>query len=141
MIEGQRKLLYVTLMILLISCKKENSLPPAPAWDQSVKSGQTDAYYESYSGNNSDGTYHTDSNYKYEYRTGTSGDYEYNYDVNGSDWDGNGVSGNVDMDGKYGSGTIEDENGNSVDVDVEWIGKGQLEATDGDGNTYDLEVD
>ena len=44
------------------------------------------------------------------------------------------------MQGKYGNGTIEDENGNEKSVDLEWTGKWQLEATDNDGNTYTLEV-
>ena len=86
-------------------------------------------------------TYYKDSEYKYEYRTGTTGDYEYNYDINGSDEDGNDVYGNVDMNGKYGSGTVEDSDGNELDVDVEWVDYGVLEATDEDGNTYELHVD
>lgn len=66
----------------------------------------------------------------------------YNYDVSGYNSDGDYVSGNIDADGsKYGSGTIYDSDGNERDVDFEWTGKGELEATDDDGNTYDLEVD
>jgi replication-associated recombination protein RarA len=85
--------------------------------------------------------YHTNSNYKYESRTGNSGDYNYNYDINGSDQDGNNVTGNIDINGKYGSGTITDEDGNEKTVDVEWVNKGALEGTDEDGNSYDLEVE
>jgi hypothetical protein len=70
---------------------------------------------------------HYDNQYKYEYRTGNTNDYQYNYDVNGSDPDGNSVYGNVDMDGKYGSGTIEDDDGNEIEVDVEWVDYGQME--------------
>jgi hypothetical protein len=80
----------------------------------------------------------SNNNYKYEYRNGTSGNYEYNYDVEGSDENGNSVTGNINIQGKYGSGTIEDENGNERDVDVEWTGNGTLEATDDEGNTYEL---
>lgn len=90
---------------------------------------------------NSDESYHRDTNYKYEHRTGTSNNYSYNYDVNGFDEDGNSVSGNIDMNGKYGSRTITDEDGNDIEVEVEWVGSGQLEATNGDGKTYELEVD
>lgn len=89
----------------------------------------------------SDEIYHIDKNYKYEYRTGSSGDYEYNYDVEGYDSEGNYINGNIDISGKYGSGTIEDEDGNEKDIDVEWIDHGVLEATDEDGNTFELEVD
>ena len=85
--------------------------------------------------------YHSDSRYKYKYRTGQSRNYDYNYDVNGTDENGNSVSGNIDISGKYGTGYIEDEEGNEKEIDVEWIDYGQLEATDEDGNTYELEVD
>lgn len=86
-------------------------------------------------------TVHTDTNYKYEYRTGTSGDYGYNYDVSGYDDIGNEVTGNVSMEDKYGTGTITNADGVEVEVNVEWIGKGELKATDDDGNEYQLTVD
>lgn len=134
-----RKAVFLILIFLMFlnlsSCKKDT---------KNQKSTNNSTYnnqaYQSHNTHGSD-NYHTDSNYKYEFRTGTSGNYEYNYDVNGSDYDGNSVSGNVDVKGKYGSGTIEDEDGNTKDVDVEWIDYGTLEATDEDGNTYELEVD
>ena len=86
-------------------------------------------------------TVHTDTNYKYEHRTGTSGDYGYNYDVSGYDNNGGEVTGNVSMEDKYGRGTITNSEGEEVEVDVEWIGKGELKATDSDGNEYELTVD
>jgi hypothetical protein len=86
-------------------------------------------------------TIHSDTNYKYEYRTGTSGDYGYNYDVSGYDDSGNEVTGNVSMEDKYGTGTITNSDGEEVEVEVEWIGKGELRATDSDGNEYELTVD
>jgi len=92
-------------------------------------------------GEESDSTYHREGDYKYEYRTGESGNYRYNYDVEGSDENGNGITGNVDMRGKYGSGTIEDEDGDEKEVDVEWVGYGEMEATDEDGNTYELNAE
>jgi len=81
------------------------------------------------------------SEYKYNYRSGTSNHYEYNYDVVGTDGNGDEVSGNVDMEGKYGTGYIYDENDNEVYIEAEWIDYGELEATDDDGNTYNLEVE
>lgn len=66
---------------------------------------------------------------------------EYNYDVSGSDISGNSVNGNVDMQGKYGTGSIRNESGDDIEIDVEWTGKGTLEGTDDSGNYYDLEVD
>ena len=81
------------------------------------------------------------SEYKYNYRSGSSNHYEYNYDVVGTDENGDEVSGNVDMEGKYGTGYINDENDNEVYIEAEWIDNGELEATDDDGNTYNLEVE
>lgn len=86
-------------------------------------------------------TIHTDTAYKYEYRTGTSGDYGYNYDVSGYDYSGNAVTGNVSMEDKYGTGYITNSEGEEVEVEVEWIGKGELRATDSNGNEYELKVD
>ncbi|MGV8018310.1 MAG: hypothetical protein AB2L26_09065 [Ignavibacteria bacterium] len=54
---------------------------------------------------------------------------------------GNEVVGNVDMQGKYGEGYIYDEEDNEIYIDAEWINNGELEATDQDGNNYELEVD
>lgn len=86
-------------------------------------------------------TVHVDTSYKYEHRTGTSGDYGYNYDVSGYDNNGGEVTGNVSMEDKYGTGTITNSEGEEIEVDVEWIGKGELKATDQDGNEYELTVD
>lgn len=122
--------MYLLVIITLISCSSNKN-------ENSRTSGRS---------NNEDGsdvnrTYHTDSRYKYEYRTGTSGNYEYNYDVNGMDENGNYVSGNVSMNGKYGDGFIETDDGDQIDIDAEWVGSGEIEAIDGDGKTYELEVD
>ncbi|KAA3437603.1 hypothetical protein [Rufibacter hautae] len=69
----------------------------------------------------------------------SSNDYEYN--VSGVDEDGDDVDGEVEVTKEGGSGTITDEYGNEKEVDVEWTGKGELEATDEDGETYELEVE
>jgi len=73
-----------------------------------------------------DSTYRQNSKFKYEHRTGTTGSYTYNYDVSGTDEDGNSVSGNIDMQGKYSNGTITDDDGNEIEVNAEWVGSGQL---------------
>lgn len=86
-------------------------------------------------------TYHIDNNYQYEYRTGVSGNYNYNYDVSGTDDYGDDVYGNLDMQGKYGSGYIVNEDGEEVEVEAKWIDYGIIEATDLYGNTYELTAD
>lgn len=85
--------------------------------------------------------YNSDSEYKYEYRTGATVNYEYNYDVMGEDEDGNEISGNVDMNGRYGNGYVTDDNGDEKEVEVEWVDYGKMEATDEDGNTYEMEAE
>lgn len=126
----KKKLLALVIIGFLtpISCKKsETSKAPSKLYESE---GGTSS-----SGNNA-GSYHVDNDYKYEHRTGSTGNYEYNYDVSGD-----GAEGNVDMQGKYGSGTITDEYGDEKDVEVEWVDYGVMEATDEDGNTYTMEAD
>jgi len=45
------------------------------------------------------------------------------------------------VNGKYGNGTINNVNGEGVEVETEWIGKGVMKAKDSQGNEYKLEVD
>lgn len=85
-------------------------------------------------------TYHNDIKYDYEYRTGSSGNYEYNYLVNGLDQKGDSVSGVININGKYGAGTIITIDKETVDIHVEWIDHGKLKGTDEDGNIYKLET-
>ena len=92
---------------------------------------------ESTSKNNNTSIKTNTEGHKYNFRSGTTD----NYDVSGYDEDGNYVYGEVDMDNKYGSGSVYDEDGNDIDLDVEWQGQGELEGTDGNGTTYDLETD
>lgn len=83
-----------------------------------------------------------DETYEYEYRTGVSGDYQYNYDVSGTDtYSYEDITGNLDMYGKYGTGYIENEEGEEIYVDAEWTDYGVIEASDDEGNTYELEVE
>lgn len=79
--------------------------------------------------------------YLYNYRYGTESPYGYNYNVSGLDENGESVFGNIDIEGKYGSGTIEKADGEEVDVDVEWDGFGELLAEDADGNNYYMSVE
>lgn len=82
--------------------------------------------------------YHTNSNYRYEYRTGYSGNYTYNYDV--EDTSHSGIVGNCNMNGKYGDCEIENEHGETVSADAEWVDYGVMEVTDEDGNIYEMEA-
>lgn len=79
--------------------------------------------------------------YLYNYRYGIESPYGYNYNISGLDENGERVSGNIDIEGKYGSGTIEKADGEEVDVDIEWNGYGELLAEDADGNSYYMSVE
>lgn len=118
------------LIMILCSCRHQAEL------DSSVDQDNVDNNL-----NYNTSNYHTDTNYKYEYRTGDSGSYEYNYDVSGTDEYGNDVSGNVNMEGKNGTGVIQDSEGNEIEVDLEWVDYGIINATDYQGNSYELGAD
>lgn len=66
----------------------------------------------------------------------------YDYDVSGY---GNGeyVSGSIDASrsSKDVDGYITLEDGREVSFDGEWVGNGEIEGYDEDGNYYELEVD
>jgi antitoxin component YwqK of YwqJK toxin-antitoxin module len=64
----------------------------------------------------------------------------YSYSVSGYG-NNNSVNGTVDVNRNGGSATVYDEEGNEIELDVEWSGKGKLEGYDQNGNYYDLEVD
>ena len=83
----------------------------------------------------------TNSGASYQAAPAYSSGRSYDYDVSGTDADGNAVSGSIDVTHNGGEGTLTDDNGNEQQVEVEWTGRGQLEGTDEEGNTYDLEVD
>jgi hypothetical protein len=121
-------LLLGLVLVVAISCKKKEEVQP----DNFIATPAVDI--------NNKETIHTDTTYQYEYRSGESGNYEYNYDVSGTDDNGDEVSGNVSMNGRYGSGTITNSNGEEIEVETEWINKGVLNATDVDGKEYQLTV-
>ncbi len=75
------------------------------------------------------------------YRTSGYGYKSYNYDVSGYNYNGDYVYGEVDVDQSGGDGYVYDENGDEIYIDVDWIGKGELEGYGSDGNYYELEVD
>ena len=122
-------LLLGLVLVMAISCKKNYEVQP-----NNLISSPTSTI-------NNEETIHTNTTYEYEYRKGESGNYEYNYDVSGTDDNGDEVSGNVSMNGKYGSGTITNSNGEEIEVETEWIDKGVLNATDNNGKEYELNVD
>lgn len=125
--------IYSLLLVVFISCNGNSKSVQTPS-----ENGINNIDYRN---NETSNNYYKNPEYKYEYRTGGSGNYEYNYDISGSDQDGNSVSGNIDINGKYGSGYIEDQDGNEKYIDVEWVDYGELEGTDEEGNTYEFEVD
>jgi len=76
--------------------------------------------------------------YQYNHKYGPG---QYNYDVIGEDENGNEVTGNVDTHGKYITGSIEDEKGNTLDFDGEFVDSGIIEGHDEERNFLILEVD
>lgn len=124
---------YLYLVVFfLVACKNNR---------EEVKQNEETQHFVPYSEEVSEETSHTDAAYKYENRVGVSGDYQYTYDVSGANKNGDAVTGTITVRDKYGEGSVIDEEGNEIDVEVEWIGKGILKATDDDGNEYELEVD
>lgn len=126
-------ILFLLLFVIFFNCKENNVKKEAIEKEQIkpfLKTPPTD-----------DVTYHEDTTKEYEFRTGTSGDYTYNYNAYGFDGDGNAVTGNITVEGKYGNGILTQTDGNEIEIDVEWIGYGQLLATDKEGNKYELTVD
>jgi hypothetical protein len=131
-----KNVVYFLLAFLIVSCKSKKTENDSQTVSNYNTTEGVSTYQNSNYTNSQSGT-----GYKYEYRTGNSGNYEYNYDISGSDENGNSVNGNIDIQGKYGSGYIQDENGNEKQVEVEWVDYGVLEGTDEDGNTYEFSTD
>lgn len=65
----------------------------------------------------------------------------YSYSVSGYDDNTNYIYGDIDVDQSGGDGYIYDDDGNSIYINVDWTGKGQLEGYDDNGKYYELEVD
>jgi len=65
----------------------------------------------------------------------------YDYDVSGYDSEGNYVYGDANADGSRDvDGYIYSEDGDSKSFSGEWVGKGEIEGYDEDGNNLSLEV-
>lgn len=124
------------LLFAVFGCKKEQpQLQPQSFYKETITSEDIKTITPEEAK-----TFHKDIDYRYEYRTGTSGNYEYTYDVNGSDEEGNSVSGTINIEDKYGAGTLTNSNNEEIDIQAEWISNGKLKATDENGNEYELEV-
>lgn len=132
-------LAFLFVLTILLSCK-ENNADYSDSNDSQAKSFVSSEQVE-YKEPKHNPTYHVDEEHKYEYRTGTSGDYDYNYDVVGQNDNGDAVSGNITMNGKFGTGTITTPDGGEIEVDAEWIDYGKMKATDENGNAYELEAE
>lgn len=120
--------------ILATSCRENTAAPIPPQ-------AEVDVSYSSVAAPEEQATLHTDTVYQYEFRTGESGNYKYNYDVIGTDDLGNPITGNVSMQDKYGVGVLTDEEGNAIEVTLEWVGYGELMAEDEEGNVWELGVE
>lgn len=127
------RILFLLSFVVFFNCK-ENS-----ARKEAIEKEQIKPFLKTPP--KDDVTYHEDTTKEYEYRTGTSGDYTYNYNAYGFDKNGNEVTGKIAVNGKYGNGILFNLNDEEIDIDVEWIGKGKLLATDEEGNEYELYVD
>jgi hypothetical protein len=131
------KIIILSILVVSFGCKKEESgEQPQSFYKEAITPSdiQTITPEETAS-------YHKDNDYEYEYRTGTSNNYKYNYDVSGYDQEGNSVTGNINIEGNQGAGTITNSYGEEIDIQAEWVNKGRLKATDDNGNEYELEVE
>jgi hypothetical protein len=131
------KIIILSILFVSIGCKKEQPIEQPQFFRKEVITPsdiQTITPEEA-------ATYHKDNDYEYEYRTGTSNNYKYNYDVSGYDQEGNSVTGNINIAGNQGAGTITNSNGEEIDIQAEWVNKGKLKATDDNGNEYKLEAE
>lgn len=122
--------------VVAIGCRETNAAPIPQSRDERVE-----VTYSPVPTRSEQATLHVDTAYQYEFRTGESGNYKYNYDVIGIDGQGNPMSGNVSMQGKYGSGILLDHHDNEIEVTLEWVSYGELRAEDNEGNIWDLKVE
>ena len=120
----------IASILLFSNCRKKETASPQNLLPESSEEITIDSVTN----------HHEDTTYQYEYRTGESGDYQYNYDVIATDVDGNELEGNINVEGKYGKGTITDLEGNEIEITTEWIGYGKLLGKDEDGNEYEIVV-
>jgi len=134
----QKNYIILFLFLLTLSCKKA-SAPPPPEINSFFKPAITADDRKTITTEEAK-TYHVNDTYQYKYRTGNSGQYEYNYDVKGIDIDGDSVFGNINVKGKYGAGILLNDTIPDIEINTEWVAYGKLNATDLQGNKYQLIV-
>ncbi len=64
----------------------------------------------------------------------------YEYNVEGYDENNNYFTGYVETSGKYGEGYLFDHFDNQIEIETEWISKGELLGIDNEGNEFYLSV-
>jgi hypothetical protein len=134
----QKNYIILFLFLVTLSCKKA-SAPPPPEINSFFKPAITADDRKTITTEEAK-TYHVNDTYQYQYRTGNSGQYEYNYDVKGIDIDGDSVFGNINVQGKYGAGILLNDTIPDIEINTEWVAYGKLNATDLQGNKYQLIV-
>lgn len=134
----QKNYIILFLFLVTLSCKKA-SAPPPPEINSFFKTAITADDRKTITAQEAK-TYHVNDTYQYKYRTGNSGQYEYNYDVKGIDIDGDSVFGNINVQGKYGAGILLNDTIPDIEINTEWVAYGKLNATDLQGNKYQLIV-
>ena len=134
----QKNYIILFLFLVTLSCKKA-SAPPPPEINSFLKQVITPDDRKTITAEEAK-TYHVNDTYQYQYRTGNSGQYEYNYDVKGIDIDGDSVFGNINVQGKYGAGILLNDTIPDIEINTEWVAYGKLNATDLQGNKYQLIV-
>ena len=134
----QKNYIILFLFLVTLSCKKA-SAPPPPEINSFFKPEITADDRKTITAEEAK-TYHVNDTYQYQYRTGNSGQYEYNYDVKGIDIDGDSVFGNINVQGKYGAGILRNDTIPDIEINTEWVAYGKLNATDLQGNKYQLIV-
>lgn len=132
-----KKLLFILFWFwLLTSCKKEQpKIQPQTLYKEVITADDRKTITPEEAK-----TYHNDTHRHYEYRTGKPGHYEYNYGVSGTNAIGDSVSGNINIQGKYGAGILTNTIDGEIEITTEWIDYGKLKAVDKVGNEYYLHV-
>jgi hypothetical protein len=129
------RLVFVIIAFWIIGCKKEKPPQKINTFHEEVIQPDDRKTITTEEAK----TYHNDTHRQYEYRTGKPGHYEYNYDVSGYNAIGDSISGNINIQGKYGAGILITNDG-EIEITAEWIDYGRLKAVDKDGNEYHLQV-
>lgn len=130
------RIVFIIMALGIISCKKEKPPQKINSFYKEVIQPDDRKTITTEEAK----TYHNDTHRQYEYRTGKPGHYEYNYDVSGYNTLGDTVSGNINIQGKYGAGLLTHTADGEIEITAEWIDYGKIKAVDKDGNVYNLQV-